>query len=1081
MQSAVQRDHFVNRSGELAAFARSLARAQNADPAVFLIVGEAGIGKSRLVERCCGDLSDATLLFQVSSHEDDHRIGHGLWSVAREVWRRRYHLPSDVADALPDPLKQEKVANSPARDGAILGSVLATAVAELAESSLVVLVTEDLHWADRSTLDFVVDVHDEMIARRRARRPCRLLVVATMRPLEGNGRLDYLLDRIGRTDFGSRVELKSFDDGETLRLIVGLGLGRPNGALLHLLKDTGGNPLEIQVAIEELLTTGVAAQTGPNITLTTSSTTLRPRSLSERVNSRVLSLTSEARQILLYTALLLDRAQLPIIARAMDREASGLLPLLSDALRQRILVAAMESLRFAHPLYRRAVLANASHDERTAVHRNIATAALADPQPMEAGATVWIATHLVASGVVHDAARELDLCRRAGNIAFEVGAYAEASRILEYAIQLSQRVSGLSPLLCAELWFEAGRSHFRNHDHVAASARLDAALELAVHNDWLDLWCEVVLVCNRAHIAFGNADGTRASIRQLLQRLDLDRLEVQARLWSDLAQLSFGDSDHDNGLVEGQRAVELASRTDDNLARAVAEFSLGLNQMGTLQLNAALSSFEASFRFAELTKDKWFAQWGLGRVPIVHFMAGRPESTTSSNARAAEHGLRVKDWSERSLAAAYDVALLALRGEVEALEPAAEEAHTLLLRSQYLWTPPVLHSMVGIARAGVGDRRGSDQCVAALASSNPRAARWLEIAVAVLFRDIERLRVLVDTSRAWTKPITMLTATNACALAHAARLLNARAFAESLWPVLRSAVDMAVVLPSSSPLLLSRACAAAAWASGRTEIASAELREATALAEAMGAGPEAARARVDIAELLAASDPESGALQLSQGIDRARQLGLLPTLEHARAIAVGLGRHDLVRLCDEADPTRSEASERALLVTDIVKSTELLSSLGDSRWVQVRRDHDSILRRCAARAGGQEFAHTGDGIALAFDDVPSALACALEIQRAFEQFRASSGVGVHVRIGIAHGRPQPVEDGDFTGLVVNEVTRVAARADAGEIVVTDAVRARGPEHVAYDLLGSVQLKGFASATELYRVRRVAAGTSDDGS
>ena len=73
------------------------------------------------------------------------------------------------------------------------------------------------------------------------------------------------------------------------------------------------------------------------------------------------------------------------------------------------------------------------------------------------------------------------------------------------------------------------------------------------------------------------------------------------------------------------------------------------------------------------------------------------------------------------------------------------------------------------------------------------------------------------------------------------------------------------------------------------------------------------------------------------------------------------------------------------------------------------------------------------------------------------------------RIGI-HAGEVVYRDGDYFGGEVNRASRVAARAAAGEVLVTQAVIAAAGRHIEFDRIGEVRLKGFTEATELFVAR-----------
>jgi class 3 adenylate cyclase len=153
-------------------------------------------------------------------------------------------------------------------------------------------------------------------------------------------------------------------------------------------------------------------------------------------------------------------------------------------------------------------------------------------------------------------------------------------------------------------------------------------------------------------------------------------------------------------------------------------------------------------------------------------------------------------------------------------------------------------------------------------------------------------------------------------------------------------------------------------------------------------------------------------------------------------VALFMGRLD--------DPTRSGrppgSGFRAIMFTDIEGSTDLTQRVGDEAAFGLLREHDQIVRAALDAHRGTEVKHTGDGIMASFESATDAIRAATAIQRALLDREATDEEGfVRVRIGISAG--EPVEHGgDLFGSTVNLAARLCAHAEAGHIVVSNAVR-----------------------------------------
>jgi class 3 adenylate cyclase len=181
----------------------------------------------------------------------------------------------------------------------------------------------------------------------------------------------------------------------------------------------------------------------------------------------------------------------------------------------------------------------------------------------------------------------------------------------------------------------------------------------------------------------------------------------------------------------------------------------------------------------------------------------------------------------------------------------------------------------------------------------------------------------------------------------------------------------------------------------------------------------------------------------------------------------------MVAFLDEDPETRAiavsvqDATFRAVLFTDIVGHTEMMTRLGDKRGREVLREHEKITRDVLAANSGTEVKTMGDGFMASFGSVTNAVECAIALQRAFAE---REGEPLNVRVGLNAGEPIE-EDGDLFGATVILASRIAARAEGGEILVADTIRGlcSGKGFLFADR-GEFVAKGFEDPVRVYEVR-----------
>ena len=162
--------------------------------------------------------------------------------------------------------------------------------------------------------------------------------------------------------------------------------------------------------------------------------------------------------------------------------------------------------------------------------------------------------------------------------------------------------------------------------------------------------------------------------------------------------------------------------------------------------------------------------------------------------------------------------------------------------------------------------------------------------------------------------------------------------------------------------------------------------------------------------------------------------------------------------------SRSEA-QRALLTvmfTDIVDATGRAARSGDRRWRDRLADHDAVVRAQLTHFGGREVKTTGDGFLATFAGPPSeALRCAAATVAEL------GALGLEVRVGMHTGECEIVGD-DVAGMAVHIAARVAALAQAGEVLVSGTVAGTVVGGAfAFEDRGHHELRGVPQPWPLY--------------
>jgi DNA-binding CsgD family transcriptional regulator len=323
---------FVGRQSELAVLAERLAAAGTGHPQVVYVEGEAGGGKSTLLSRFLGSLTN-TVVLEVTGDEAETLFPYGIIGQLRPG-----------------------VLTEPGTDPMAVGARLLDLLDRLqGDGQVVVLVIDDLQWADRPSSRAV------LFALRRLRADKVLAVVST--------RAGELADPgwarfVGGDSRVTRMRLGGLSPGDLIELAAGLGLGvlSQRGAS-RLAAHTEGNALYCRALLDEIGIAGLSAPGERGLPA--------PRHLSAVILARVAALPAATQSFLAAASVLGQHAPIPAIAsvaRLPDARndvdgavAAGLLTEGDPA-----------ELAFTHPVYRAAIYADLRPASRRELHARAA-------------------------------------------------------------------------------------------------------------------------------------------------------------------------------------------------------------------------------------------------------------------------------------------------------------------------------------------------------------------------------------------------------------------------------------------------------------------------------------------------------------------------------------------------------------------------------------------------------------------------------------------------------------------------------------------------------------------------------------
>jgi ATP/maltotriose-dependent transcriptional regulator MalT len=435
MNAGAESPVFVGRRSELALLTGLAQRARAGEAALALIGGEAGVGKSRLAEEFSSQASGAgfTVLtgYCIELGADGLPLAP-LVGALRTLARTT--PPGELAEVLGPsgrglarllPELAPSAATQQAEDirPAQLMELVLGLLTRLSASQPVLLMLEDLHWADQSTLELVAFLV-------RSLRDAAVLLVATYRSDELHRRhpLRPLITGWERVRVVSRVQLDRFDQGEVAAQLAGILSGEPAAPLVaKIFGRSGGNAY----LVEELA--GVVRAGGDPEDL--------PPSLMDVLLSRVDSLSPAAQQLLRVASVAGRGVPDRLLAEVAGIPDAEFFAALREAVESNLLVVdkAGRGYEFRHALTRDAVYEEMLPGERVRLHAGYGAALARDPRLAgdDAAVPAALAHHWYAA---LDLPRALAASVAAANHAMTSFAPAEAGQHLERALQIWPRV-----------------------------------------------------------------------------------------------------------------------------------------------------------------------------------------------------------------------------------------------------------------------------------------------------------------------------------------------------------------------------------------------------------------------------------------------------------------------------------------------------------------------------------------------------------------------------------------------------------------------------------------------------------------
>lgn len=598
----------IGRQPALTALEQRLERAHEGHGQVVLISGEAGIGKSRLVAELKRQAArDGFLTLQGHCFEPDRSFPyapfldllHGFLagrspetassdfgSSAPELVR----LVPDLERWLPGIVAAPKL--DPAQEKRRTFLALERFLLDQAARQPALIVLEDLHWSDDTSLEFLLN-----LARRIPGQ--RVLLLCTYRDDEVSPSLAHVLASLERERLASELKLARLNAPEADAMLrATLRQSRPVPAeTLHLLFAlTEGNPFFLEEVLKSLVVAGeILDETGAWTQKSLSRPTI-PRSVQDAVQRRSEGLSPAARHVLELAAVAGQRFEFGVLRALTRLEEAQLLRVVKDLIAAQLIVeVSEETFAFRHALTRQAIYAGLLARERRALHLEIA--GLLEARSLEARFED-LAYHFFQAEAWDKA---LEYATQAGRRALSLyasrAALEQFTRALEAARHLGVRPS-------PSLYRSRGQAHGTLGEFEAARTDFEAALTAARATsdgaeECLGLLALGALWAGRDYRRSG--DYFRQAT-DLAERLGDERMH--ARSLNRLANWLVNTADPFEGVQAHLQALSIFERLEDPQGTAETLDPLGMGYAIYGDLVSAFGCFDRAVELFRLRGDQ---------------------------------------------------------------------------------------------------------------------------------------------------------------------------------------------------------------------------------------------------------------------------------------------------------------------------------------------------------------------------------------------------------------------------------------------------------------------------------------------
>ncbi len=567
---------FVGREPAMSTLSAALSEAQRSQRgSILLITGEPGVGKTRLADEFGSYARDRGARV-LSGRCPEHHGAPAFWPWVQVI--REFVSGSDVEELnlgaseiepirhlLPNRDPTQPIPPPDAMDSENARFRFFDSVTlflkEASRAQPLVLLLDDLHWADKSSLLLF-----QFLAREVGDFP--ILVIGTYRDYEVAD--DNPLVTVVQDPLCREIPLRGIGPDEVALLAQSIAKSRVSSEIVaRIHRETEGNPFFVGEIVRLMLTEGQL-----DLPAGTDKIAL-PRGVRQVIGKRIRDLSQPCLELLRTASVIGREFSVPLLERVSRVPVESLLETLDEARHAHVLSttdSVQGNFRFAHALLREVLYDGLATAKRLRLHRSIAEAMEndrnADCNESNLGE---LAFHFFQAAAFGDAEKAIDYSRRAGDAAVRMLAFEDAIRHYERALEALNLRPGIPDSMHCEIWVKLGNACIMASEPDRARSSFLQAAELSDRIDAAEIHARACFGLSEVTFEYGRIDD------RVLNHLESGLAAVgdadsplRARLLARLSVELCHTRDHRRFLPLSSESIAMARRTGDPGALAYA-------------------------------------------------------------------------------------------------------------------------------------------------------------------------------------------------------------------------------------------------------------------------------------------------------------------------------------------------------------------------------------------------------------------------------------------------------------------------------------------------------------------------------